>query len=315
MGEPTKKIKYAGDKTTGRVQKFQTIHENNDNTPIVVYNNSSESKNRRTLAQPGIDFVTSYYNSPGFIERLKKHNDSLDDKPYAFAPSDKLAIDYINYGIGKDTDDPSYDPNSKTINTGSTNTTYGGFTYGMPFIVSHEGGHAIDYSMKKVDRDHGSEYDKLYNHYLDYSGSYPIFQNNKKFRSIKNELTNKLINRGLSKEEAIKQSDKYGNKLIKSNADNIEHDARARESYADYIGFLQMLNEDGIHDARKSNIDGSNTFTKEKLDKFKEKHKDWQNMRFFQNFDEEDIIRMPNEVASNYLIKKRSLENQGHYLT
>ena len=71
MGEPTKKVKYAGDKTTGRVQKFQTIHENNDNTPTVVYNNSSESKNRRTLAQPGIDFVTSYYNSPGFTERLK----------------------------------------------------------------------------------------------------------------------------------------------------------------------------------------------------------------------------------------------------
>lgn len=69
------------------------------------------------------------------------------------------------------------------------------------------------------------------------------------------------------------------------------HDSLRSESYADLMGLRYQLQESGIYDSIKGG-----TFTKEHLNKFKKLNPKF---RLLQNFNDDDIIWMMNNVASN----------------
>ena len=81
------------------------------------------------------------------------------------------------------------------------------------------------------------------------------------------------------------------------------HDASPSESYADLFLLRKKLLDSGVYDIRKAN----NPFTKQHLEQFKKKNKD--KIRLFDNFSDEDIIWMMNNVAQNNM----NNNNQNQY--
>lgn len=343
-----KKVKKrVKDDTSGREAKYTTTIESEEGKHSMIYDDSNESKNRRSLSQPGVDFALSYYNSPGFKERLEKHN--AQDKDWKFVAPHNLDFFGINYSVpaNKADDFPAYDPLSKVVHIGTTDfpeLIKSEVHFDLGDIAAHELGHVIDRSLQRTHKktnivNNGEEVLNIPVTSL-YTQSYPVFKRNKYYQNLKN----KHINQELDKYTFYNTTDPSGKNLanyynrkaqardkpvdevIKENVSNqldhsigntnaivllnpnntpMEHDAASHESYADYISFLHKLNETNVHDARQSNADGSNTFTKEKLQKFKDNNPNWENMRIFKKFNDDDLIEMVNTVASNDTSPKR----------
>lgn len=353
-----KTYKKAKDASSGRKAKYSTIIQTEEDKPTIYYDTSAESKKRRSLTQAGLEFATSYYNSPGFKERLEKHNKSLEsnkrDGDYAYYPTENLFLKGINYSVGADgsKDLPGYNRAEGIVHVGTSEIPdkfKSATTTDLNSIIAHEIGHAIDRSMNRTHKPTGaiSNGMEMYGAPINslYTASYPIFQNNKNFKNkidkaiqreiksyeeylglkttnpdaVKNsshKLTDRKVNVHQKDYKDIITEDvtqRLVNKIGSTNTNTLlgpmDHDAASHESYADYISFLYNLYEKGIHDARKSNADGSNEFTKEKLQQFKEATPNWEKMRIFEKFSDEDLIEMANVVADNNTKKKRySLE-------
>lgn len=123
-----------------------------------------------------------------------------------------------------------------------------------------------------------------------YPFSYPIFRKNKQYQKFRQKYANY--------DNTVAYHYHEGNKKLNG------HDASPSESYADLIKLRYDLNESGIFDSRTIN-----TFTKEHLLKFKQSKYYNENKRLFNNFTDDQIIQMMNEVAQN----NTSQDNQNLY--
>lgn len=175
------------------------------------------------------------------------------------------------YGLTKG-DQYQYHPKTKTISIGNGNNLKH-IGYDKKSAIAHELGHAIEHSLRFVSK---SSVGDIYNER--YSTLYPIFRRNKQYQF----LLNKLVDPKLQKLFNTNPSRYY----------RYSHDAQPSESYADLMALRYMLYNNGIYDSRKAD----NPFTKEHLNKMKEINPEF---RLFQNFDDNDIIKMMNTVAYN----------------
>lgn len=208
------------------------------------------------------NFVKSYYNSPGFKQRLIRHNYKLYPKYHT-----PFTVDNSNgYHAGggywyNSKSNPDLRINAILVDYDQLSNKDDGFL-NRESILSHELGHYVD--------------DLLSNDNNSYSESYPIFRQNR----------------------ALKDAVEYGypeiRKIAKNNPNDLPygfHDALPSESYADLMSFRNQLYRAGIYDSRKTN-----PFTVKHLYQFKKINP---NFRLFKYFNDEQIIRMMNEVAQN----------------
>lgn len=237
-------------------------------------------------------YAKSYYDSEGFQQRF----DNLDGILSQFVNSSKYNYLYpyqktlrleksplkLN-GVVRNNmfyDNAAYLPELGYIEMGNyhpANIQYGNNT---GEVFAHEMGHAISNSINM----YGDNDSKM--QLLAYPDIYPVFRNSK---SYKETLEKNFEDRDIF--------EKYP-----STTGPLElHDARPEESYGDLMEFRNALHKFGIYDSRKKD----QKFTKKHLEdlKWKQKHK----YRLQENFSEDDIIWMMNNVAKNNIRKPKNI--------
>lgn len=246
-----------------------------------------------------IDFVQNYYNSPGFLQRfdnfqkniLPRYSSNRDITTIGY--DDKIRVQkkplifnqiFRDRGLFGLENNGQYLPNGNIIigdtQFDSTNPFYltGEAGYGYDDVLAHELGHAVDNSIKlyKTESLLNKEYPMPGNYYSDL---YPIFRNNKQYKQVLKTLNDSEKSLWL-KMPSITGAEEW-------------HDARPSESYADLMRLRYLMQKKGIFDSTKKD----NVFTKDHLDKFKKSVKI--TPRLLNNFSEDDIIWMMNNVAQN----------------
>lgn len=252
-----------------------------------------------------IQFVTQYYNSPGFDERFNLLYTNVlprylsNQAIRAVGPRDKIELNKNPFLFKSLRRDPlflnnAYYDRANTVRIGpidfsKNNPSFVAGDYGSGYddVIAHELGHVIDSSIGKVSVtppyiEGGKDY-RTPMPANTYSDLYPIFRNSKAYRNAV---------RNMSDTDA-----KLFQKYPSETGDEDIHDARPSESYADLIRFRYQLNKLGIFDSRKS----GQRFGTKHLQEFKRKNKTPQ--RLFKNFSDGDIIWMMNNVAQNNTLK------------
>lgn len=240
------------------------------------------------------EFATSYILSKGFKDRFEKHKKQFRDylmpelKSYHKNPKFILKL---NQKRVKNARVVPYEPEpgfGASYSGGNVNTVYlpNGFKDSEP----HEFGHVVESAITpyiQYDFPTGRKTDEVFNMSRGslngnvYTYSYPIFKKSKSYQAMKNEYPDFESTR--SYYYVTTKDSKYNG-----------HDAAPFESYADLFRLRYDLNELGIFDSRTTNI-----FTQEHLNKFKKSKFFKRNKRLFNNFSDQDIITMMNEVAQN----------------
>lgn len=249
------------------------------------------------------NFIFSYVKSPGFMERLQKALPYL--RQYEQNP-------VYNYPKDRDLYDNTYEirinPNKIYTKLDSpkgigayferkTNTVYlPNKIYDENRVLedygntaAHEYGHAISNSivpqLKSI-----SNTSRLFpeldlsssvsTYKFKYADIFPHFRRSYSYLKLLSQMS----------DEDRKFYEKYPDSIY--DISSLTHDANPDESYADLMALRYDLNETGIYDSRKAN----NIFTQEHLDKYKKLNR---RNRIFDNFTDEDIIKMMNEIAQN----------------
>ena len=243
-------------------------------------------------------YISDYVRSEGFKQRmdnfLKQHstNRQLSAQPSYVRPLQPTLkhtdnIDGITYGNGSYSNDTYYDARftrDMPLNRPSIEFTNYSNNEALARTFAHELGHHIGLNTQIFANIPGfgkfgdQYYTRPYSYqYVEhgYPDMYNIFQKNKLFQ--------KLYKDG---NDEFKQT-----MLLIPSSKHIDHDARPEESYSDLMELRYLLNENGIYDSRSKEV-----FQKSHLDKIKSLYPEW---RFFQNFDDDDIIEMMNTVAFN----------------
>ena len=225
------------------------------------------------------EFIISYLKSKGFELRYKKHFPTF----VRFVKQRNPNVSYILRDINKlkntkvvnDVDQPFYNAKLNTIHT----------NIDSPY-TSHEFGHAISESITPFERDNVfNKENPIYDFKLDVQGnmypfSYPIFRKNRQYQQLAQKYPN------YDNEVAYHYHE--GNKTLNG------HDASPSEAYADLVKLRYDLFESKIFDSRTTDI-----FTKDHLLKFKKSKQYKENKRLFNNFTDDQIVQMMNEVAQN----------------
>lgn len=256
-------------------------------------------------AQDAIAFAKKYYNSSGFQERFNKFN-NVSGKQFLYSPYNPNAFfdkengthDAISKNswrivktplkIGKIRSIPEsnayYNPDSGNILYGDNGTLERGLSKTWDQVMGHEVGHMIDWAIKPR---HKSEQLDNYNdgYGYTYSNMHPIFRKSKAYQKVKTAM----YNLGQSHGRIYEKDPSYGSYMISDG--ELFHDAMPMESYADLFQMRKMLYDQKIFDSTKSGI----KFTKKHLEKFKKNN----HIRLQDNFSDEDIIWMMNNVAQN----------------
>lgn len=276
------------------------------------YGNGTEPEPVKA-AKSAISFANLYYNSPGFNERFQRvtsdKNGFLNSQynPTASYWSDEDVWDNRTkmswkvrrtpIKIGKMIPIPEsnayYNPDTGNVKWGDSGTLQLGLG-GWNEIMAHEIGHALDHAIK-VDNTHlGQELHLMAGPYgYTYSNIHPIFRKSKSYQKVKSIMDDK----------ESRLYDKYPDTSTGGfNMSEIVHDARPEESYADLFSMRKIMYDQGIFDSTKS----GQKFTKQHLNKFKEKNKS----RLFDNFSDDDIIWMMNNVANVNSKKLSPLQRQ-----
>lgn len=268
-------------------------------------------------AKQALDFVKSYYNSEGFSERF--HNlgnilQNFSNSPYnmnQYLPDTELRKFPLRLrstvGDSNLKDNSNYSINDYRITVGDMDFNYLPEFRDYDSVVAHELGHTVDNSIDVYQGDvkRWKDLGFLSKEELkelstpvekqplspSYSDMYPVFRNSHAYKNFKNNYIN------TDKKEMY---DKYNDFYYDYN-----HDGNPGESYADLMQLRYDMNRLGIFDSRKK----GQKFTKEHLNKFRTKDKT--NYRIFDNFSDNDIIWMMNNVAQvenrkdNKLLAKR----------
>lgn len=299
--------------------------------PLKRFKKTSSTDGTTEAAQPihikypkekdAIDFVTSYYNSPGFLYRFYNIPSKVlpkyytDDNIRAVQPNSKIWVERGPLAFRRLFRDESlynnalYD-NSNAVVMGpidfsNKNEAYlqGDYGDGYDDVLAHELGHAIDNSImgQNIYKSEGIEelgipdkYHKYDLPSLHYSDLFPVFRNGGAYKKALNILGK--TNGGLF--------EKYPSEI---GGDEL-HDARPSESYADLIKFRYQLYKNGIYDSRKIGL----PFRQKHLDQFRRINKSPQ--RLLKNYSDEDIIWMMNNVASNQKIINTSKPDEVSYV-
>lgn len=240
------------------------------------------------------DFGVDYYNSEGFNEKLNnggakalsEYTGSQRD-PYSWENGSQVMVNdrklqsqpleedlYTISDTNNRPDNAAYIPDQKTIEIGNFSNLDPQYEY-FPFnsyneVFAHEIAHAIEHAIKIVSENPEYGNDERY------ANIYSIFRKNKQFQEYFKE-------RGLDPE------------TINIQKWDLPHDARPSESYADLMVLRYLLNYLNIFDSRKA----GNVATQEHLDQYKKIMNDngLKISRIFNNFGDEDILQMLNEVA------------------
>lgn len=250
-------------------------------------------------AKSAIDFTKKYYNSPGFNERFRnvtsnkigflnsQYNPTAsywEDEGWENHPKMSWNVKRTPLKIGKIQPIPEpnakYDPDSGNILWGDSSTPQ---VTGMDWntIMAHELGHALDQAIKVNNTDLGARlHENAGERGYTYSNLFPILRKSKPYQQIRNTMDAK----------EARNYDKYPNTYMGGLNLN-SHDARPEENYADLFSMRKALYDLGIFDSTKS----GQKFTKQHLDAFKKKSKN----RLLDNFSDEDVIWMINNIASN----------------
>lgn len=237
-----------------------------------------------------IAFALNYYKSPGFQERFRKYAPKYMPKGIQ-SYTDPLKLNAIEYGgvpeIG------TYIRPTKTIFIDQLLPTRFGVTYDD--VLSHELGHAISDAIYTNEK--GLTRGAPFSEYTraSYADIYPVFRENRQFKDFLKTVPNP------------------NNYKIRASIDSVPHDASPEESYADLISLRYDLYKNGIFDSTKA----GQVFTKDLLNKYKKevlKNRELQRLnsehpnekinqeRLFDNFTDDQIIQMLNEVAYNLTI-------------
>lgn len=251
--------------------------------------------NKKKLTRQALQFVQSYYNSPGFKERFKKvpeyaknyflnpqyheYISTYGNTVYGAQPNPFTMITHYDSPTGKSyadnknnvyIDDKEEYPNSVDFDYGST--------------AAHEYGHVINNNVdliKTTYYDFSPNFTQSVNGFKgEYAYIFPHFRNNKKYKEILYNLNDESNRRYYEQNPEILYNLSEG------------HDATPIESYADLIALREALYRFNIYDSTKAN----NPFTKEHLNQWKKLNK---HLRIFDNFDDDEIIQMMNDIAEN----------------
>lgn len=256
------------------------------------YNISGQKEQdiKKQQSRNAINFVIDYYNSPGFRERFKNVpyyvRNYFADSRYCKFP-DNIPKDYI-YGAKLDPftlithynspEEGSYTKNNEVyIDNTEYTPDYPTFDYGG--TAAHEVAHAFHNNIKLT-----KKYKYIHTPYFltnEYANIFPHFRDSQSYQRVLYHLDDKKLR------EQYEQHPE-----VVYDVSSVTHDALPEESYADLMAFREALNRFNIYDSRKAN----NLFTKEHLNKWKKLNK---HLRLFDNFTDEQIIQMMNDVAQN----------------
>lgn len=253
-----------------------------------AYNNAAQS-NYKIGLRSALDFVNSYYKSPGFMRRFKttvpkqfrEQADNYDEFPYTtytatLKPLQLNSVSYTRSPLEKN--NGSYDWNSHDIEIGEQDKKYG---YGT--VIAHELGHALDNSINMFWTNEGET--KKYKLPFSYSNYIPLLKQNYLYKSQLGYLQRNQPD----KVKHWKSSPQAWNY-------NIFHDYMPGEQYGDLMSLRYYLNQLGIFDSRQKDA----IFTEDMLEKLPdEKNRPFNINRILSGFNPDDLVRMINEVASN----------------
>ena len=258
-----------------------------------------QSGGKQQYLNEAIQFAKSYRNSPGFKERWNKINNSKVTRRSGSKYDD-------HYGEGKVIWRRSNWNTSKKVTpwNNSSNAAYfpeNGFFIGTnkePVSamsnwkdeLTHEVGHYFESNITPTYKDKYTGQTSPYGGY--FSDIYPIFRNSKSYKETLDLLSDDEERQSYEKSPSFNYYLNYQGGYLDGVSESL-HDGTPTESYADLFLLRKKLLDSGVYDIRKAN----NPFTKQHLEQFKKKNKD--KIRLFDNFSDEDIIWMMNNVAQN----------------
>lgn len=253
-----------------------------------AYNNAAAS-DYEIGRRSALDFVNSYYKSPGFLRRIKtsipkqfrEQANNYDNFPFSTytATLSPLQLNSISYT--KDPqwkDNGAYDWNSHDIKIGEQRKDYNYDT-----TIAHELGHAVDNSINMFWTNEGENG----KHKLPYSYSnyIPLLKQNYLYKSQLNYLQKHQPD----KVDAWKSSPQMWRY-------DLFHDYMPGEQYGDLMSLRYYLNKLGIFDSRKKDA----VFTKDMLEKLPDRENRPFNVnRMLDRFNQDDLVKIINEVANN----------------
>lgn len=252
-----------------------------------------------------MDFTRNYYNSPRFIELLNNHAGDL-----SIEYNNKYNPNYnpdIVYGVDiprvdftvqlNKTDKGSYsNENNIYINPKEyyLNTNYDDIGFSGNSIMAHEIRHVLQDKLKpqpwvsyNLINPETLEYEWTPNQNElwigdDYTGTYPIFKNNRQWQKIYWNSDNKM-REYMDKDPSFTMRAMY----------DIAHDANPIESDSDLFALRYELNRLGIYDSMKAGV----PITKEQVLEYYKINPNFRLFKLFPNID--DIVTMLNTVADN----------------
>ena len=256
-------------------------------------------------AENAVKFAKKYYKSEGFEQRFKNINKATKGflysqynpaaflteedgyRPYKHTWSIEKKPIEVNSITPTTGSNAYYNPYTKSIKFGDSGTLKLGIVKTWDEVMAHEAGHALEDAIKLRNSALKEELDHYNNGYgYPYANIYPIFRKSKSYQKVRNFFQNYGDPTDL---KLYEHDPSYGTHLMRDG--ELHHDAIPSESYADLFQMRKMLYDQKIFDSTKAGI----KFTKEHLDKFKKKN----HIRLQDNFSDDDIIWMINNVASN----------------
>lgn len=256
-------------------------------------------------AQDALAFVNSYYKSPGFMKRLKlyipkliKENETIYGATPDINATYSVKVNPLRFKSIQKTDNwrwhnnAYYNNDDFTIHVGDLTKYTGPNTYDG--TIAHELGHAVDNSIDILEQPEGTL--EKYPLPFKYSNYISTLKKNYKYQNQlhfleKNQPENVMM------WKSAPQAWPY----------EIFHDYMPEEQYGDLMGFRYYLNKLGIFDSRKAN----SIFTKDMLNQIKTRRDlPFEVNRIINNFSDEDIIKIVNEVAYKNNTKINPIQKQ-----
>lgn len=235
-----------------------------------------------TPSTKGGEYISSYYNSPGFVRRLNNRQTYMSLPQNTIVKRNPLQIN--GYHMAKPTEDQQnayYSKNGYIVLGNDMDNIDKSIVPNVGSAVAHEGGHGLERSLSLIN---SSNFQDVKGSYTDYI---PVLRKSKAYQryvdKLKKVTSPSVLNKQLSSPS-----------LYWNNASEA-HDAMPGESYGDLNALRYDLYNNGIYDSRERDT----PFTKQMLEQYKKKAMKGEKSRIFRNFSDDDIIFMINNVAQN----------------
>lgn len=242
---------------------------------------ADEFNNAKNIYNDTYNWVQDYYQSDGFKERFKNHNEKLTKKgktTYTMPKSFTKPKLTINQGKRY-----TYNGATDTINIDPIQKLSEEIRLPLPFILGHEIGHDVLVSINRANAPKGKVTIST-KRPQSYAFSYPILRN-KDYKKVVETKDIPVPFRSMP-------SDEVKVNIARSKKEPWAHYAALDEPYSDLLGLRILMDKEGIFDSKKA----GNIFTQEHLDAFK---KIYPKHRMYNYYTDAQIIEMMNTVAHN----------------